>query len=177
MRILRPQEIPTYLADGLFDLGIAGRDWIEETSAEVVTIGRLEYSKATANPVRIVVAVGADSPWREARDLPQGVRVSTEYPRLTKRYFEGLGIDADVRLSYGATEAKVPDIVDCIVELTETGRALRAAGPADHRHGHDLLHRAHRQPGGGRRSRPSHTPCTSCTRCWRGCSRPGARCW
>ena len=89
VRILRPQEIPTYLADGLFDLGIAGRDWIEETSAEVVTIGRLEYSKATANPVRIVVAVGADSPWREARDLPQGVRVSTEYPRLTKRYFEG----------------------------------------------------------------------------------------
>ena len=128
VRILRPQEIPTYLADGLFDLGIAGRDWIEETSAEVTTIGRLEYSKATANPVRIVVAVGADSPWREARELPQGVRVSTEYPRLTKRYFEGLGIEADVRLSYGATEAKVPDIVDCIVELTETGRALRAAG-------------------------------------------------
>ncbi len=128
VRILRPQEIPTYLADGLFDLGIAGRDWIEETSAEVATIGRLEYSKATANPVRIVVAVGADSPWREARDLPPGVRVSTEYPRLTRRYFEGLGIEADVRLSYGATEAKVPDIVDCIVELTETGRALRAAG-------------------------------------------------
>jgi ATP phosphoribosyltransferase len=128
VRILRPQEIPTYLMDGLFDLGIAGRDWVEETSAKVVTIGRLEYSKATANPVRIVVAVPADASWTSARDLPQGVRVSTEYPRLTERYFADLGIEADVRVSYGATEAKVPDIVDCIVELTETGRALRAAG-------------------------------------------------
>ena len=128
VRILRPQEIPRYLVDGLFDLGIAGRDWIEETSSEVTSIGRLEYSKATENPVKIVVAVGADSPWRQASDLPQGVRVSTEYPRLTQRFFDDLGIEADVRLSYGATEAKVPDIVDCIVELTETGRALRAAG-------------------------------------------------
>jgi ATP phosphoribosyltransferase len=128
VRILRPQEIPRYLVDGLFDLGIAGRDWIEETSSEVVSIGRLEYSKATDNPVKIVLAVGADSPWQRAADLPQGVRVSTEYPRLTQRYFTELGIEADVRLSYGATEAKVPDIVDCIVELTETGRALRAAG-------------------------------------------------
>ena len=128
VRILRPQEIPRYLVDGLFDLGIAGRDWIEETSSEVVSIGRLEYSKATDNPVKIVLAVAADSPWQQAGDLPQGVRVSTEYPRLTERYFAELGIDADVRLSYGATEAKVPDIVDCIVELTETGRALRAAG-------------------------------------------------
>jgi len=128
VRILRPQEIPTYLVDGLFDLGIAGRDWIEETSSEVESIGRLEYSKATDNPVKIVVAVAADSPWTKAAELPQGVRVSTEYPRLAQRYFAGLGIEADVRLSYGATEAKVPDIVDCIVELTETGRALRAAG-------------------------------------------------
>jgi ATP phosphoribosyltransferase len=128
VRILRPQEIPRYLVDGLFDLGIAGRDWIEETQSEVVSIGRLEYSKATDNPVKIVLAVGASSPWQRAEDLPQGVRVSTEYPRLTQRYFADLGIEADVRLSYGATEAKVPDIVDCIVELTETGRALRAAG-------------------------------------------------
>jgi len=128
VRILRPQEIPRYLVDGLFDLGIAGRDWIEETSSEVTTIGRLEYSKATDNPVKIVVAVAADAPWHTAADLPQGVRVSTEYPLLTQRFFADLGIEADVRLSYGATEAKIPDIVDCIVELTETGRALRAAG-------------------------------------------------
>jgi ATP phosphoribosyltransferase len=128
VRILRPQEIPNYLVDGLFDLGIAGRDWIEETSSEVVSIGRLEYSKVSANPVKIVVAVNADSPWEKASDLPQGVRVSTEYPRLARQHFADLGIEADVRLSYGATEAKVPDIVECIVELTETGRALRAAG-------------------------------------------------
>ncbi len=128
VRILRPQEIPTYVADGLFDLGITGRDWIEETSSDVVSLGELHYSKATANPVRIVIAVQQGSPWTSVADLPPGVRVSTEYPALTRRYFEEQGIDADVRLSYGATEAKVPDIVDCVVDLTETGRALRAAG-------------------------------------------------
>jgi ATP phosphoribosyltransferase len=128
VRILRPQEIPRYVADGLFDLGITGRDWIEETGSDVVSLGELHYSKATANPVNIVVAVPADSAASRIEDLPQGVRVSSEYPELTRRYFEKKGIDADVRLSYGATEAKVPDIVDCIVDLTETGRALRAAG-------------------------------------------------
>ena len=75
-----------------------------------------------------MLAVGQDSPFEGITDLPQGVRVSTEYPELTRRYFEKHGIDADIRLSYGATEAKVPDIVDCIVDVTETGRALRAAG-------------------------------------------------
>jgi len=128
VRILRPQEIPVYIAEGTFDLGITGRDWIEETGAEVITLGQLHYSKATARPVQIVLAVGDDSPWHSSADLPSGVRVSTEYPELTRRYFEKLGIPADVRLSYGATEAKVPDIVDAVVELTETGRALRAAG-------------------------------------------------
>jgi ATP phosphoribosyltransferase len=93
-----------------------------------VSLGELRYSKATSNPVRIVVAVPQDSPVRAVADLPQGVRVSTEYPELTRRFFEKHGIDADIRLSYGATEAKVPDIVDCIVDITETGRALRAAG-------------------------------------------------
>jgi ATP phosphoribosyltransferase len=128
VRILRPQEIPRYVAEGVFDLGITGRDWIEETGAEVVTLGELHYSKATARPVKIVLAVQDESPVEEAAQLPRGVRVSTEYPELTRRYFEKLGIDADVRLSYGATEAKVPDIVDVVVELTETGRALRTAG-------------------------------------------------
>jgi ATP phosphoribosyltransferase len=127
VRILRPQEIPTYVADGLFDLGIAGRDWVEETESNVVTLGELEYSKATPNPFRIVVAVPEDSPWDKVEDLPDGVRVSTEYPGLTRRFFADRGVRADVRLSYGATEAKVPDIVDCVVDGTETGRALRAA--------------------------------------------------
>lgn len=128
VRILRPQEIPSYVAEGLFDLGITGRDWVEETSSEVVSLGELQYSKATTNPVRIVVAVPADSAIDSVADLPQGVRISSEYPELTKRFFAERGIDADIRLSYGATEAKVPDIVDAIVDITETGRALRAAG-------------------------------------------------
>jgi len=128
VRILRPQEIPRYVADGVFDLGITGRDWVEETDSDVVSLGELHYSKASDNPVRIVLAVPADSPIEHVTDLPRGVRVSTEYPELTRRFFEQKGIDADIRLSYGATEAKVPDIVDCIVDLTETGGALRAAG-------------------------------------------------
>jgi ATP phosphoribosyltransferase len=128
VRILRPQEIPLYVAEGMFDLGVTGRDWIEETAAEVVSLGELEYSKTSARPVRIVVAIGADSPIERVEDLPQGVRVATEYPGLTRRFFEKKGIDADIRLSYGATEAKVPEIADCIVDLTETGRALKAAG-------------------------------------------------
>ena len=128
VRILRPQEIPSYVADGLFDLGISGRDWIEETGSDVVSLGQMNYSKATAQPVRIVVAVANDSPFNSIADLPDGVRVSSEYPVLTERFFAEAGVKADVRLSYGATEAKVPDIVDAVVDLTETGRALKAAG-------------------------------------------------
>lgn len=128
VRILRPQEIPTYVAEGLFDLGITGRDWVEETGAAVNSLGELQYSKATSNPVKIVVAVQESSPATSVNDLPNGLRVSTEYPNLTRRFFAERGIDADIRLSYGATEAKVPDIVDCVVDITETGRALRAAG-------------------------------------------------
>jgi ATP phosphoribosyltransferase len=128
VRILRPQEIPTYVAEGLFDLGIAGRDWVEETASDVTILGELAYSKASSQPFRIVLAVPHDSPYRAVGDLPQGVRVSSEYPELARQFFEKHGIQADIRLSYGATEAKVPDIVDCIVDGTETGRALRAAG-------------------------------------------------
>ncbi|MDE0928133.1 MAG: ATP phosphoribosyltransferase [Acidimicrobiales bacterium] len=128
VRILRPQEIAGYVAEGMFDLGITGRDWIEETSSDVVSLGQLHYSKATARPVRIVVAVPEDSPWESVADLPSGVRVSSEYPELTRRFFAEKGIEADIRLSYGATEAKAPDIVDVVVDLTETGRALRVAG-------------------------------------------------
>ena len=128
VRILRPQEIPVYVAEGLFDFGITGRDWIEETNSDIVSLGELKYSKATSKPVRLVVAVPGDSAIESISDLKDGVRVSTEYPELTKRFFDEAGIDADIRLSYGATEAKVPDIVDVAVDLTETGRAIKAAG-------------------------------------------------
>lgn len=128
VRILRPQEIPGYVAEGLFDLGITGRDWVEETSSQVESLGELRYSKVTTDPVRIVLAVPADSPIQSVTDLPAGVRVSSEYPVLTRRFFAERGVEADIRLSYGATEAKVPDIVDAIVDITETGNALRAAG-------------------------------------------------
>jgi len=128
VRVLRPQEIPRYVADGLFDIGITGRDWVEETASNVVSLGELAYSKATSNPIKVVLAVAAESPWSSARDMPDGVKVSTEYPLLTARYFAENGVKADVVLSYGATEAKVPEIADAVVEITETGRALKAAG-------------------------------------------------
>jgi len=130
VRILRPQEIPVYVAEGLFDIGITGRDWVEETGSAdgVVSLGELKYSKATTNPIKVVVAVAGDSTYEQVNDLPPGVRVTSEYPVLTKRFFAERGVDADVRLSYGASEAKIPDIADCVVDITETGRALRAAG-------------------------------------------------
>jgi len=135
VRILRPQEIPLYVADGLFDIGITGRDWVEERGSKVTSLGVLHYSKATANPIRVVLAVPIDSPVSSVADLARSatgasgaLRVSTEYPELTRRYLDDHGVTADVSLSYGATEAKDPDIADCVVEITETGRALRAAG-------------------------------------------------
>ena len=116
VRILRPQEIPRYVAQGLFDIGITGRDWVEETASDVNSLGELKYSKATDLPIRVVLAVPGDSPWNSVSDLPQGVKVSSEYPEMTRRYFEKHGVAADIQLSYGATEAKVPDIVDVVVE-------------------------------------------------------------
>jgi ATP phosphoribosyltransferase len=128
VRFLRPQEIPSYVEQGLFDFGITGRDWITETGADVASLGELQYSKATSQPVRVVLAVPATAPWQEVTDLPEGVRISTEFPLLTRRYLEARGVKAVVIPSYGATEAKVPDIVDAIVDLTETGTSLRRNG-------------------------------------------------
>ena len=135
VRILRPQEIPLYVADGLFDMGITGRDWVEERGSDVASLGVLHYSKSTASPIRVVLAVPIDSRVSSVADLaaaatgPEGaLRVATEYPELARRFLETHGVSAEVSLSYGATEAKVPDIADCVVEITETGRALRAAG-------------------------------------------------
>ncbi|MGP4025181.1 ATP phosphoribosyltransferase [Actinomadura sp. 3N407] len=128
VRVLRPQEIPTYIEQGLFDLGITGRDWITETDADVVGLGELKYSKATSNPVRVIMAVPDGAPWQKVSDLPEGVRISTEFPAMTKRFLDRHGVKATVVPSYGATEAKVPDIVDAIVDLTETGSSLRKNG-------------------------------------------------
>ena len=128
VRFLRPQEIPSYVEQGLFDFGITGRDWITETGADVASLGELHYSKATSDPVRVVLAVPASQPWRSPADLPEGVRISTEFPSLTRRYLQDRGVKAVVIPSYGATEAKVPDIVDAIVDLTETGASLARNG-------------------------------------------------
>jgi ATP phosphoribosyltransferase len=126
--LLRPQEIPRYVAEGFFDLGITGRDWIEETGAEVTSLAVLPYSKQTANPVRVVLAVHRDLGVAGPDQLRPGLRVSTEFPNLTRRWFERLGLDVRIFPSYGATEAKVPEIVDAIVDLTETGSTLRRNG-------------------------------------------------
>ena len=126
--LIRAPEMARYVEDGILDAGLTGRDWVEETASDVVSLGEMRYSKATSLPIRVVVAVAGDSPAQRIEDLPHGLRVSTEYPELTRRFFESKGIQADIRLSYGASEAKIPDIADCIVDITETGRALRAAG-------------------------------------------------
>jgi ATP phosphoribosyltransferase len=128
VRFLRPQEIPSYIERGLFDLGITGRDWITETGVLVASLGELHYSKATAQPIRVVLAVPQGAPWQSVTDLPEGVRISTELPALTTRYLDAHGVKAMVIPSHGATEAKVPDIVDAIVDLTETGSSLRRNG-------------------------------------------------
>ena len=107
---------------------MTGRDWIEETGVEVVSLSQLHYSKATARPIRMVLAVAGDSELQSVKELPPGVRVHTEYPEITRRFLDDNGIDAEITLSYGATEAKIPEIADAVVEISETGRALRAAG-------------------------------------------------
>jgi len=127
--LLRPQEIPVYLQDGLFDLGITGQDWIAETEADVEVLTPLSYAKSgTGHGTKVVLAVPADHVANAAREMPAGSRISTEFERLTKRYFDDLGIDVHVVWSFGATEAKVPEIVDAIVDITETGSTLRAHG-------------------------------------------------
>ncbi len=128
VRFLRPQEIPVFVEQGVFDLGISGRDWVTETGADVVSLGELGGGRATDKPVRVVLAVPQASPWQRTEDLPEGVRISTEMPNLTARHLADKGVKARVFASAGATEAKVPDIVDAIVDLTETGSSLRKAG-------------------------------------------------
>jgi len=127
--ILRPQEIPLYVQDGLFDLGITGQDWIAETGADLVELTTLTYAKTgTGHGTEVVLAVPNEHPANAAREIPPGTRISTEFVELTRRFFADLGIDVKVSWSFGATEAKVPEIVDAIVDVTETGSTLRAHG-------------------------------------------------
>jgi ATP phosphoribosyltransferase len=127
--LLRPQEIPTYVQDGLFDLGITGQDWIAETGADVDVLSPLSYAKSgTGHGTKIVLAVPNENPANSAKELRAGSGISTEFMNITRKYFEDLGIDVKVVWSYGATEAKVPQIVDAIVDVTETGSTLRAHG-------------------------------------------------
>ena len=127
--VLRPQEIPTYVQDGLFDLGITGQDWIAETSADVEILTTLSYAKTgTGHGTRIVLAVPNEHPANSASEMPPGSRISTEFVKITERHFAHLGVPVRVAWSYGATEAKVPEIVDAIVDVTETGGTLRAHG-------------------------------------------------
>jgi ATP phosphoribosyltransferase len=127
--LLRPQEIPTYVQDGLFDLGITGQDWVAETGADVEVLATLGYAKSgTGHGTRIVLAVPSDHPANAAAEMPPGSRISTEFLHIAELFFEGLGIPVKVVWSYGATEAKVPEIVDAIVDVTETGSTLRAHG-------------------------------------------------
>ncbi|WP_135606550.1 ATP phosphoribosyltransferase [Methanococcoides sp. NM1] len=128
IKILRPQEIPKYIEEGYFDLGISGRDWVVESSSDVVEVADMPYSKQGAGIVKIVIAVPQDSDIQSAKDIKPGSRVTTEYPNITKKFFDDLGIPVDLHFSYGATEAKVPDLMDVVVDLTETGSTLRKNG-------------------------------------------------
>ncbi len=123
--LIRAQEIAGYVHNGMFDAGITGRDWILENEADVVEVAELEYSKQSMRPVRWVVAVPNGSPVKSLRDL-QGKRVATELVGATRRYLSEKGVDAEVVFSWGATEVKVPALADAIVEVTETGRSLKA---------------------------------------------------
>lgn len=125
IRLLRAQEIGRYVDHGFLDAGITGRDWIIENDAKVEYICELPYSRSTPRPTRWVLVVPEDSPIQTVHDL-QGKRIAAEAVGLTKRYLESKGVQAEVEFSWGATEVKVPELVDAIVDITETGSSLRA---------------------------------------------------
>ncbi len=125
VRLLRAQEISRYVEHGFLDCGITGRDWVAENGSDVASLCDLPYSKATSAPTRWVVVVPEDSPVRTIEDLA-GKRIATEAVGLTREFLRRRGVDAEVEFSWGATEVKVPDLVDAIVDITETGSSLRA---------------------------------------------------
>lgn len=128
VKVLRPQEIAQAVQMGYFDLGITGHDWVVEPDSHVHEVMNLGFNRASNSIAKVVLAVPATSPIERPEDVPPGARISSEYVNLTRRYFENLGIPVQVILSYGATEAKIPELADAIVDLTETGSSLRRAG-------------------------------------------------
>ncbi len=128
--LIRPQEIPRYLEDGILDVGLTGKDWVEDNGVDVFEVCELTYSKATRNPIRVVLAAPEKVPddgifIESVKDL-EGKRIATEYVRLTERYLQRHGVSASVEFSWGACEVKVPVLADAIVVNTETGSSLRA---------------------------------------------------
>ena len=123
--LVRAQEIGRYVEEGVFDAGLTGKDWIVEMDSDVVEVLDLCYSKQSMRPCRWVLAVPEDSPVKSVKDL-QGKRIATEVVNLTKAYLARNGVQAEIEFSWGATEVKAPELVDAIVEVTETGSSLRA---------------------------------------------------
>jgi len=123
--LIRAQEIPKYVAEGVLDLGLSGKDWIIETNADVQEIADLIYAKQGLGKVKLVIAVAEDSNIKSVKDL-EGKRIATELVNVTRDFFKKNKINAKVEFSWGATEVKVPELVDAISELTETGDSLKA---------------------------------------------------
>lgn len=127
--LLRPQEIASYVSEGEFDLGITGRDWIMETESAVKEVANLKFSRGGLGNVKIVLATNNDNPVNNVEDINPESKVVTEYPKITRRYFRKLGKGKiKLRMSYGATEVKVPRLADYLVDVTETGTTLVANG-------------------------------------------------
>jgi len=125
IRLLRAQEISRYVEHGFLDCGLTGRDWVENNGSDVAMLGEFVFSKTSAKPTRWVIAVPEDSKINSVKDL-QGKVIATEAVEMTRRYLAKHGVTAEVEFSWGATEVKVPDLVDAIVDVTETGSSLRA---------------------------------------------------
>ncbi|MBM3493617.1 MAG: ATP phosphoribosyltransferase, partial [Armatimonadetes bacterium] len=123
--LIRPQEIPRYVEKGILDVGLTGKDWIEDNGSDVVEVAELNYSKATFGPIKVVLAVPEGSAITEVAHL-QGKRIATEYVKLTERFLASHGVSAEVEFSWGACEVKAPELVDAIVVNTETGSSLRS---------------------------------------------------
>ncbi len=123
--LMRAQEIPRYVNEGVLDAGLSGLDWILENEADVVEVSDLVYAKSTSNPIKLVIAVAKDSNITNISDL-NGKRIATELVRVTQKYLQDNAVEANIEYSYGATEVKVPDLVDAIADITETGSSLKA---------------------------------------------------